>query len=199
MQRRRSASASIDGPLTGWPDVRVVVAMCALVALFFVAVIVKQLQPAASSTSASPAVRSRAAQLDACAYFTLDDARSLFGPDAEQYGPPGPLGGCAFDSAPWASWPRPTQVVVIVFDGKPASPDAMYDGPPSTSDRAIAGVGRSARWYSYGKDSFGMLDVRHGHYTVRIWVGDATGHSSGSNQATAIAATQLAIARLPAT
>ena len=88
--------------------------------------------------------------------------------------------------------------MIIVFEGRPASPDAMYDGPPSLRDRKIKGVGESARWYHDGEDSFGMLDVRSGRYVVRTWIGDAAGHSSGSNLATAVAATRLTMARLPA-
>ena len=140
----------------------------------------------------------RALQLDACQYFTLDDARTLLGPTALSPGP-GPLGGCLYDAAPRGeTWPPPAEIVGIVFQGKPASPDAMYDGGDSIRDRPIRGIGRSARWYFYGERSFGMLDVRHGDYTVRVWSGDAAGHNSGRDRANAIAATRLTLARLPA-
>lgn len=181
-------------PLAGWPTLWTAAALCAGVAVIALAAVLVDVPPGESRSSRPP--EARPAQLDACASFSVDDARMLLGSSAEPG--VGGLGGCTYDAAPEASWPRPTRVEVIVFRGKASSPDDMYDGTGSTRSRAVGGVGGSARWYSYGPDSFGMLDARDGPYTVRVWVGDAAGGSSGHNRDLAKAAARLTLAKLPA-
>jgi hypothetical protein len=173
-----------DRPLGSFRDVRVV----GPVALLVLGLIVGGVWVHERSSSQS-AVTTHTS-LDACRVFAMSDAQQLFGSNAIVGGHIGLLGNCSYTDANQRGSGR--LIALDLFRGQPPSVADSYEQGP-VSDTAVDVPGAHARWYFYGRDAAGVLDVHRGRYVLRVAVGQ-----THDDRAVATAVAKVILPRLPA-